>query len=181
LEHLTGENIGIQDVLGAATSTMTIGGVALGGATGTDSTLVEGQVTFHSNKSYSVVEGATSSGIVSATGGATVNSALDDVASIDISTQTGANDALKVLDEAIASIDTNRAALGAVQNRFESTIANLMNVSQNIAAARSRIVDADFAAETANLTKAQILQQAGIAMLAQANTIPQAALTLLQG
>ena len=138
-------------------------------------------MTFHSNKSYSVVEGATSSGIVSATGGATVNSALDDVASIDISTQTGANDALKVLDEAIASIDTNRAALGAVQNRFESTIANLMNVSQNIAAARSRIVDADFAAETANLTKAQILQQAGIAMLAQANTIPQAALTLLQG
>ena len=68
-----------------------------------------------------------------------------------------------------------------MQNRFESTIANLMNVSENISAAKSRIVDADFAAETANLTKAQILQQAGTAMLAQANTVPQAALTLLQG
>jgi len=74
-----------------------------------------------------------------------------------------------------------RGDLGAVQNRFESTIANLMNVSENISAAKSRIVDADFALETSNLTKAQILQQAGIAMLAQANTTSQAALTLLQG
>jgi flagellin len=87
---------------------------------------------------------------------------------------------LKVIDEAIAKIDSNRADLGAVQNRFESTIANLMSVSENISAAKSRIVDADFAAETSAMTKAQILQQAGMAMLSQANSIPQGALSLLQ-
>jgi flagellin len=74
-----------------------------------------------------------------------------------------------------------RGDLGAIQNRFESAISNMMNVSENISAAKSRVVDADFASETANLTKAQILQQAGLAMLAQANQVPQAALTLLQG
>jgi flagellin len=71
--------------------------------------------------------------------------------------------------------------LGAIQNRFESTIANLQNVSENVSAARSRILDADFAAETAALTKAQIMQQAGVAMLAQANQLPQTVLSLLQG
>ncbi|MBC8317230.1 MAG: flagellin [Desulfobulbaceae bacterium] len=105
-------------------------------------------------------------------------SGVDDV---DISTRAGADTAIKRVDAAIAVIDSIRGDLGAVQNRFESTIANLMNVAQNVTAARSRILDADFAAETADLTKAQILQQSGIAMLAQANTLPQAALTLLQG
>ena len=70
--------------------------------------------------------------------------------------------------------------MGVIQNRFESTISNLENVSENIYAARSRIMDADFAVETAALTKAQILQQAGVAMLAQANQLPQAVLSLLQ-
>ena len=70
--------------------------------------------------------------------------------------------------------------MGVMQNRFESTISNLENVSENIYAARSRIMDADFAVETAALTKAQILQQAGVAMLAQANQLPQAVLSLLQ-
>ena len=73
-----------------------------------------------------------------------------------------------------------RGDLGVIQNRFESTISNLQNVSENISVARFRIVDADFAAETAALTKSQILQQAGIAMLAQANQLPQAVLSLLQ-
>jgi len=73
-----------------------------------------------------------------------------------------------------------RANLGAIQNRFESTITNLQTVSENLSASRGRILDADFAAETANLTKAQVLQQAGVAVLAQANAQPQLALSLLQ-
>jgi flagellin len=105
---------------------------------------------------------------------------LSTVAAVDITTQDGANDALSVIDNAIAKIDAIRSGLGAVQNRFESTISNLQNVSENISAARSRILDADFAAETANLTKSQILQQAGVAMLSQANQLPQVALSLLQ-
>ena len=102
------------------------------------------------------------------------------VSSVDISDTSGANTAISIIDAALTKIDTVRGGLGAVQNRFESTIANLQSVSENVSAARSRIMDADFAAETANLTKAQVLQQAGIAMLAQANMIPQSVLTLLQ-
>ncbi len=143
-----------------------------------DSATVGGSIVFDSAKSYTVTAGAS---------GALFNdtdahaSSLKDVGSIDIGSRDGANLAIDRIDSALAAIDDLRADLGAVQNRFESTIANLMNVSENISAAKSRIVDADFAAETANLTKAQILQQAGTAMLAQANTVPQAALTLLQG
>ncbi len=97
-----------------------------------------------------------------------------------LSTASRATDALGVLDDAIADVDTFRGTLGAIQSRFESTIANVSNIAENVTAARSRIVDADFALETANLTKAQILQQAGVAMLAQANQLPATALTLLQ-
>ena len=102
------------------------------------------------------------------------------VSSIDISTAAGASGALSIVDSAIATIDSNRASLGAIQNRFESTISNLQSVSENVSAARSRVMDADFAVETANMTKAQVMQQAGIAMLAQANMLPQAVLSLLQ-
>lgn len=83
------------------------------------------------------------------------------------------------IDEAIKAIDSQRADLGAVQNRFENTISNLQNIAENVSAARGRIQDTDFAAETANLTKNQILQQAGTAILAQANQLPQAVLSLL--
>ena len=102
------------------------------------------------------------------------------MANVDISTQSGANSAIASIDIALSELDSFRGELGAAQNRFESTIANLQNVSENISAARSRIVDADFAAETASLTKSQILQQAGVAMLAQANQLPQTVLSLLQ-
>ena len=102
------------------------------------------------------------------------------VDSIDISTRSGADTAIKRVDAAIASVNSIRGTLGAVQNRFESTIANLESVSENISAARARVLDADFAAETANLTKAQVMQQAGVAMLAQANMLPQSVLALLQ-
>ncbi|MEF3168906.1 MAG: flagellin [Deltaproteobacteria bacterium] len=147
-------------------------------AAGTSAT-VGGSVIFDSAKSYTVTAAAATGAIFDDTNAH--GSDLSEVADVDVSTQTGANNAIKVIDSALSYIDDLRADLGAVQNRFESTIANLMNVSENISAAKSRILDADFAVETANLTRSQILQQAGLAMLAQANTVPQAALTLLQG
>ncbi|UNG20562.1 flagellin [Stutzerimonas zhaodongensis] len=118
--------------------------------------------------------------IVSATADAPVVSKLTSIADIDISNQEGAQNAISVIDSAIASIDKNRASLGAIQNRFENTINNLQNISENVSAARGRIQDTDFAAETANLSKNQILQQAGTAILAQAKQLPQAVLSLLQ-
>jgi flagellin len=99
---------------------------------------------------------------------------------IDISTVAGANIALASVDSALSSINSERAKLGAIQNRFSSTIENLQTSSENQAAARSRIQDADFAAETAALSRAQVLQQAGTAMIAQANQLPQQVLQLLQ-
>jgi Flagellin and related hook-associated proteins len=99
---------------------------------------------------------------------------------IDISTVEGAQAAIATLDAALAEVDTTRANMGAVQNRFESTISNLQNVAENTTASRGRIMDTDFAAETANLSKNQILQQAGTAILAQAKQLPQAVLSLLQ-
>jgi flagellin len=100
--------------------------------------------------------------------------------SLAVATVDGANLALAKIDVALVTVNALRGDLGAVQNRFESTIVNLQTVSENLSASRGRIMDADFAAETANLTKAQILQQAGVAVLAQANAVPQTVLGLLQ-
>lgn len=100
--------------------------------------------------------------------------------SLDISTQQGAQIAIQRIDSALASITSNRAAMGAMENRFEATIANLNSISDNTSSARSRIEDTDYAVEMANLTKNQILQQAGTAMLVQANNMPQVVLSLLQ-
>lgn len=102
------------------------------------------------------------------------------VENIDLSTVLGAQTAVITIDQAIQKIDAQRADLGAVQNRFENTIANLQNIAENVSAARGRIQDTDFAAETAALSKNQIMQQAGTAILAQANQLPQAVLSLLQ-
>lgn len=99
--------------------------------------------------------------------------------SLDVSTAEGAQIAIMRIDAALGTVNSNRADMGALQNRFDSTIANLQNVSDNLSAARSRIQDADYASEMANLTKNQILQQAGTAMLAQANSMPQSVLSLL--
>lgn len=105
---------------------------------------------------------------------------LEAISQVDISSQQGAQSAIAIVDAAIQAIDSQRASIGAVQNRLQSTISNLQSISENVSAARSRIQDADFAAETANLTRTQILQQAGISVLAQANAIPQQVLGLLQ-
>jgi flagellin len=98
----------------------------------------------------------------------------------NVTTVANANTAITRVDAALTSVSTLRSTFGAIQNRFESTIASLAAVTENLEASRSRILDADFAAETANLTRAQILQQAGIAILAQANAAPQTVLALLQ-
>ena len=102
------------------------------------------------------------------------------VSGVDLLSAENAQKAVLVFDKAIQAIDAQRADLGAVQNRFDNTIANLQNISENVSAARGRIEDTDFAAETANLSKNQILQQAGTAILAQAKQLPQAVLSLLQ-
>jgi len=99
---------------------------------------------------------------------------------VNVSTSAGASAAIGSIDTAITTITNTRATFGAVQNRFEAVIANLEAFNESLTAARSRIQDADFAAETANLTRAQILQQAGVSVLAQANSLPQTALALLQ-
>jgi flagellin len=102
------------------------------------------------------------------------------IASVDLSTQAGAQRAIDVIDTALEQVNAQRADLGAISNRLDFTVSNLMNVSENTSAARSRIQDADFAAETANLSRAQVLQQASQAMLAQANAAPQQVLSLLR-
>lgn len=149
-----------------------------------DSTVVGGKVSFYANGSYTV-----SSNVIDTAGslfnngvaGAANGSQLYSIDNVDISTVQGASDAIRAIDGAVGQIDSMRGDLGALQNRFESTIANLQNVSENLSAARSRILDADIAQETSNMTKNNILQQAGVAILAQANQTPQLALQLLQG
>ena len=102
------------------------------------------------------------------------------VAALDISSASGATAALTAIDTQLQTVNTARADLGAIQNRFSSVISNLQNSSENLSAARSRIQDTDYAKETAELTRTQILQQAGTAMLAQAKSAPQNVLSLLQ-
>lgn len=103
------------------------------------------------------------------------------VSTMDISTVDGANKALATVDAALTQVSSTRAQLGAIQNRFTAVVANLSTTAENLTASRSRIQDADFAAETANMTRGQILQQAGTAMLAQANSLPNGVLALLRG
>ncbi|MBV5329917.1 MAG: hypothetical protein JZU65_20200 [Chlorobium sp.] len=146
----------------------------------TNSTVVGGEVKFYSTGNFSVISNA-APGSGSLFEDSTNSSNLNSIKIADISTVEGANEAIKSIDGAISQIDSIRGGLGAIQNRFESTISNLQNVSENLSAARSRILDADIAMETSAMTKNNILQQAGVAILTQANTTPQLALQLLQG
>jgi flagellin len=98
----------------------------------------------------------------------------------NISTATDASAAMTNIDAALATVNSERALYGAAQNRFEAIVSTLQVASENQAASRGRIMDADFAAETANLSRTQVLQQAGTAMVAQANALPQGVLALLR-
>ena len=156
----------------ATAGTVTLTG---GGAANTDSTRVSGNIRLDSSGAFQV----SSNDATVAPVGVSI-STLAKVSDVNISTASGAQNAISVIDAAIAGIDKNRASLGATQNRFENTITNLQSISENVSAARGRIQDTDFAVETANLSKNQILQQAGTAILAQANQLPQAVLSLLR-
>ena len=194
----TGADIDFGDITQATTGlTMQVSALdAQGALSGTNRTITSGQGSYvtgdvvftvdDTTKSYQMFannsDGVTSS-TTSIAGTSTVTSATTTtsaVSAVDISTAAGATSALGTIDAALTTLDSQRATLGAVQNRFDSVISNLSNVSENTSAARSRIMDADFASETAQLARTQILQQAGISVLAQANAQPQNVLALLQ-
>ena len=134
-----------------------------------------GTIALNSPSTFSI--GGTST---SDAGLSSANIGLTAINTVDISTVSGANNAISLIDGALSQIATIRGSMGALQNRFASVVSSLGASSENLSAARSRIQDADFASETAQLTRNQILQQAGIAMLAQANALPQSVLSLLK-
>ncbi len=146
----------------------------------TDGHVITGQITLDSDRSFSAVDdpGGNPGGFLLAGATATASS-LQTVAEMDVSTVDASNRTIAMVDAALAAINSQRAKYGALQSRFENTISNLQISAENLSASRSRIRDTDFAAETAEMTRAQILQQAGTAMLAQANALPQQVLQLL--
>jgi len=153
--------------------------LGLEAANGNHNSTSGGQITVTS------LENIVVTGTAPAKAGLTVTTILEDgataVNNLNVVTVARANLAIDIVDKALEEINAIRAGLGAVTNRLELTIQNLEAISENLTASRSRIRDADFAVETANLTRNQILQQAGIAILAQANQTNQSALQLLQG
>ena len=189
LTQAEGKDINIENFIdsGASGTTITFAGSTEGaGVTLTDeandSSIASGTVEFNSNATFSVSSSIanTAGSILNVAANTSVASTASALSSVDIGSISGANSALAIIDASLASVSSIRADLGAVQNRLTSTIASLSTGIENATAARSRIQDADFAAETAALTRGQILQQAGVAILAQANALPQNALALLQ-
>ena len=158
---------------GTATIAITTAGTAAADGSGTTT---RGTITLNSGTGFTVA--GAEAGYA---GLSTTSAALVTLSTTDISTVAGANAAIVLADGALSQIATIRGSMGALQNRFSSVVSSLTASSENLSAARSRIQDADFAAETASLTRNQILQQAGIAMLAQANALPNQVLTLLRG
>lgn len=193
LVHPTGKDIVIEEFTAGDGEQLDVQGSAdpgpnelkSGPTTPLDSVRVAGELSFDSSVSFTATsdaaQAATGGSVLNVVAGAAAGSSPEDVANIDISTVDGATNALAVVDAALETISGIRADLGAAQNRLESTIANLSTTSENLSAARSRIRDADFAAESANLARTQVLQQAGLSVLAQANARPQQVLQLLQG
>lgn len=173
LLNANGENITIANAA-SGSATATVGGTSTAGGA---SAVATGQLVLDSEKSFSI-EAANTTDFFTATAAA---GQLQKVSDLDVSSVDAAQRTLAMVDSALAAVNSQRAKFGALQSRFETTIANLQISSENLSASRSRIRDTDFAAETANLTRAQILQQAGTAMLTQANALPQRVLSLLQG
>jgi flagellin len=140
-----------------------------------------GQISLRSNAGAITVAGTTNSATVAGfANGATAAVATVGIAGLNVSGFSSAQTALVQIDNALTQINTSRADMGALQSRFENVVANIQVMNENVTAARGRIVDADFAAETANMSRANILQQAGTAMVAQANQLPQQVLQLLR-
>lgn len=180
LTHADGNDIKIKNVsTDPADSVAMLGNYDADGVpttqVDTDATATAmGKITMDSDKSFSVVDAGSGMAL-------DASSELKSVADLDISTFDGAQLAIKTADAALASVNSQRAEYGALQSRFESAISNLSSSTENLSASRSRIVDTDFASETAKMTRGQILQQAGTSMLAQANSLPNGVLSLLRG
>lgn len=158
--------------IGAGGSTFGLGGAAT----------YQGSISLSSTASSGIVVGgnsASSAGLTAGTYAASENTQILSVAQINISTVTGANEAMSTIDSALNQINLSAANLGAYQNRFTSAVTTLQNTSNNLSSAKSQIMDADYATESSTLTQAMIAEQAGISVLAQANTIPQQILALL--
>jgi flagellin len=179
------KKISLSAADGRTVTVETLGTAAIGnsGFAATTTTNTYGGLKLTSTSSAGINVGGADIAKTALTAGHTAATASfgSGIASVDLTTASGAQNAIATIDSALANINSSRANLGAVQNRFSSVVSNLATTSENLSASRSRIVDADFAAETANLTRAQILQQAGTAMLAQANSLPQNVLSLLRG
>ncbi|HMN92475.1 MAG TPA: flagellin [Hydrogenophaga sp.] len=140
-----------------------------------------GQISLRSASGNIVIAGSTNDAAVAGFVNGTITATpTTGIAGLNVSSFDNAQTAMVQIDQALQSINTSRANLGAIQGRFENAVASINVTSENLSAARGRIVDADFAKETANLSRAQILQQAGTAMVAQANQIPQGVLSLLR-
>lgn len=169
LDSAEGKNIVATQTIAGDTTGAGVGAVTIIGQT------ARGDVTLTAAENITLTGDFVELGLTN-----TIAKDASTISNVSITTVANANDAISRVDSALTTVSSLRSDLGAIQNRFDSTITNLASVSENLSAARGRILDADFAAETAALTKAQILQQAGIAVLSQANAQPQLVLSLLQ-
>ena len=177
LSTTDGRDISILDFGNTgATKTAVFSGVTLTGGAATDSSIKTGTVSLTSSKG-TITTGGANADLFSA---AAVSSAFSSLSSVSLASAANAQLAIAVVDAALGQVNVSRGDLGAYQNRFMSAVSNLQTTSENLSASRSRIQDADFAAETAAMTRGQIMQQAGTAILAQANSLPNSVLSLLK-
>jgi flagellin len=190
-DSATGTDVNITDAFGGATSSVAVtaqngaGAAQIAAGTpsaafGANDAVITGELTFDSNKTFNVVDSNAGANGFLVTAGAGDTAQLQGVSTVDVTSVSSATRTINIIDSALAAINSQRSTFGAAQSRFESTIGNNTTTSENLSAARSRIRDADFAAETASLSRAQVLQQAGTAMLAQANASGQGVLSLLR-
>ncbi|MDY0073356.1 MAG: flagellin [Thauera sp.] len=183
LLNASGENVSISNAASGSDAAKVMNTAGTGSqnmAVGAEVSIA-GQLSLDSEKSFSYeTTGAVATPATSYFSGAASAAQLQKVSDLDVGSVDSSQRTLAIVDSALAAVNSQRAKYGALQSRFDTTIANLQTTSENMAASRSRIRDTDFASETASLTRAQILQQAGTAMLSQANSLPQNVLSLLR-
>lgn len=186
VDGVTTETLVFSNTDGGSISITTnaVGAVNTGFATGTTTVAAgdNGAIVLSGGLSDTTAtfDGTATGGAITGTAAATDTLTATAITSVDVNTVAGANIAILAVDAGLTTVNSTRASLGAIQNRFEATIANIQTTNENLSAARSRIRDADFASETAELTRSQVLQQAGLSILAQANASSQSVLSLLQ-
>ncbi len=179
----TASNTGAVTLTAADGRDITVGAGLTAAATGLTPATTGGTIKLDTNNAAGIVISGglpARAGLTAGTTAPSTTLTTTAISTINVLTATGATNALSAIDGALSNVNASRASLGAIQNRFVSVVASLQTTSENLSASRSRIQDADFALETANLSRAQVLQQAGTAMVAQANQLPQGVLTLLR-